>query len=94
MNQVIIDFILGLLAKVINPDMVKQYETEIIAWVTSELQLAPDLLHKLEEIVVCKLYSLSQGTSTTIDDQVVQIVAAALGIDTSKCPAPAPVPAP
>jgi hypothetical protein len=86
MDTVIINIILSLLGKVLTPELVKKYESVIIAFLQAELAQAPELLHKAEEYVVCKLYALAKTTGTGIDDAVVQVVANALSVDTSKCP--------
>lgn len=88
MNQILINIILTLLGKVLTPEIVKKYEAQLVAFLTAELANAPALLHELEKFVVCKLAALAKQTPTSIDDSVVQVVANALGVDTSTCPAP------
>jgi hypothetical protein len=53
--------------------------------------LSPELIKKFEDaakqFAYCELKKLVATTPTTIDDQVLAAIAAALGVDTTKCPA-------
>lgn len=53
--------------------------------------VTPELVRHYEDLaveyVVCKLSQLAKGTDKTdLDDQVVAVVAKALGVDLAKCP--------
>lgn len=65
----------------------------LVQFIIAEIMklLTPEKLEALsaaaKQFVVCELKRVVETTSTPIDDAVLQAVAAALGVDLSKCPA-------
>lgn len=51
--------------------------------------VTPELVAQLKQEAVCWLVGQVANTANRIDDQVVEILAEALEVDVTKCPAPA-----